>query len=317
MGLLDRLPGMGILRGLGRIGVYRVRGRSMGPRFFDGELLLVWGVGVEGGLRRGDVVVFRHPSVDGRLMLKRVAALPGERVGVVGGRVFVEGGATLEAGGGVGKGRRGVVGGGVGIGRGSSGSCWGITLSRAWTVVGWGLFGGRGFRGRVWFRYWPLLRGKEWWVMGEGRLRGPLVCGRRRFIRFGGIRFFLWWKRRVDLGKARRWNFSWGNGIRDGGVSAMGGWQWGCGRQGGDGSLHTRGHGEGGGSRVAPTRESPNTMKTGNHKGCPYGGRVRWRMGEGRFETCPYGEGVGCRGCGKDGFSPPSSRGQAFRGENG
>ena len=91
MGLLDRLPGMGILRGLGRIGVYRVRGRSMGPRFFDGELLLVWGDGVKKGLRRGDVVVFRHPSVGGRLMLKRVAALPGERVGVVGGRVFVEG----------------------------------------------------------------------------------------------------------------------------------------------------------------------------------------------------------------------------------
>ena len=106
---------MGILRGLGRVGVYRVRGRSMEPRFFDGELLLVWGNGVKGGLRRGDVVVFRHPSVDGRLMLKRVAALPGERVGVVGGRVIVEGGATMESGDGR-EGRRGVVGDGVGVG---------------------------------------------------------------------------------------------------------------------------------------------------------------------------------------------------------
>ena len=68
---------MGILRGLGGVGVYRVRGRSMEPRFFDGELLLVWGVGVKGGLRRGDVVVFRHPSVEGRLMLKRVAGAAG------------------------------------------------------------------------------------------------------------------------------------------------------------------------------------------------------------------------------------------------
>ena len=35
---------------------------------------------------------------------------------------------------------------------------------------------------------------------------------------------------------------------------------------------------------LAPTRESPNTMKTGNHKGCP------------------YGDGVECRRGGKDGF---------------
>ena len=80
----------------------------MEPRFFDGELLLVWGVGVKGGLRRGDVVVFRHPSVGGRLMLKRVAALPGERVGVVGGRVFVEGGATLESADDAGRGDEGL-----------------------------------------------------------------------------------------------------------------------------------------------------------------------------------------------------------------
>ena len=149
---------MGILRGLGRVGVYRVKGRSMEPRFFDGELLLVWGVGVKGGLRRGDVVVFRHPSVEGRLMLKRVAALPGERVGVVGGRVLVEDGATLEAGGGVGKGDEGL---------------WEMEWvlgEDEWFVLGdnpessldsrrLGPIRGSWIRGRVWFRYWPLLRG--------------------------------------------------------------------------------------------------------------------------------------------------------------
>ena len=36
---------------------------------------------------------------------------------------------------------------------------------------------------------------------------------------------------------------------------------------------------------------------------------------EGRFETCPCGEGVECRRRGKDGFPPPSSRGQALRGK--
>ncbi len=151
---------MGILRGLGRVGVYRVRGQSMGPRFFDGELLLVWGDGVKGGLRRGDVVVFRHPSVDGRLMLKRVAAVPGERVGVVGGRVLVEDGATLEAGGGVGKGDEGL---------------WEMEWvlgEDQWFVLGdnpessldsrrLGPIRGSWIRGRVWFRYWLLLRGRS------------------------------------------------------------------------------------------------------------------------------------------------------------
>ena len=156
MAFWDRLPGMGILRGLGRVGVHRVRGRSMEPRFFDGELLLVWGSD-ERGLRRGDVVVFRHPSIEGRLMLKRVAALPGERVGVVGGRVLVEGGATMETGDGVGKGDEGL---------------WEMEWvmgENQWFVLGdnpessldsrrLGPIRGSWIRGRVWFRYWPLLR---------------------------------------------------------------------------------------------------------------------------------------------------------------
>ena len=151
---------MGILRGLGRVGVYRIRGRSMEPRLFDGELLLVWGVGVgEKGLRRGDEVVFRHPSVEGRLMLKRVAALPGERVGVVGGRVIVEGGATLESEDDAGRGEE---------------ELWEMEWvlgEDEWFVVGdnpgasldsrrLGPIRGSWIRGRVWFRYWPLLRGR-------------------------------------------------------------------------------------------------------------------------------------------------------------
>ena len=157
MGFLDRLPGMGILRGLGRVGVYRVRGRSMEPRFFDGELLLVWGGGVKGGLRRGDVVVFRHPSVEGRLMLKRVAALPREQVGVVGGRVMVEGAETMV---------------GADDSGGNDGGLWEMEWvlgEDEWFVTGdnsessldsrrLGPVRGSWIRGRVWFRCWPLLR---------------------------------------------------------------------------------------------------------------------------------------------------------------
>ena len=124
----------------------------MEPRFFDGELLLVWGSGAR-ELRRGDVVVIRHPSVEGRLMLKRVAALPGERVGVVGGRVIVA----------------------EGEGRKREGSeLWEMEWvlgEEEWFVLGdnpdssldsrrLGPVRGSWIRGRVWFRYWPLLRGR-------------------------------------------------------------------------------------------------------------------------------------------------------------
>ena len=48
----------------------------------------------------------------------------------------------------------------------------------------------------------------------------------------------------------------------------MGGWQWGCGRQGGDGSPHARGQREWeGGSLIASTWESPNT--TGGERWFP------------------------------------------------
>ena len=59
------------------------------------------------------------------------------------------------------------------------------------------------------------------------------------------------------------------------------------------------------------------TDREGVHEGRPYGGGVRWRMGEWRFPNRPYGEGVECRRCGKDGFLPPSTRGQALREKNG
>ena len=152
MGLLDRMPGVGILRRLRGVGVYRVRGRSMEPQLFDGVLLLVWGGGSVGTFRRGDVVVFRHPSVEGRLMLKRVAALPGERVGVVGGRVVVEGGD-------------------VGGGESEMWEMEWVLGEDEWFVLGdnpgasldsrrLGPIRGSWIRGQVWFRYWPLLRGR-------------------------------------------------------------------------------------------------------------------------------------------------------------
>ena len=150
---LDWIPGVGLLRRLSRIGVFRVKGRSMEPNYFAGELLVVWGAGGgEDTLSRGDVVVFEHPSVKDRMMLKRVLALPGERVGMVADRTMVDGMTTSELG--------------------SDVELWEIEWKLGedeWFVVGdnsgasldsrrLGPVKGSWIRGRVWFRYWPFLR---------------------------------------------------------------------------------------------------------------------------------------------------------------
>ena len=145
---MDWLPGVGLLRRLWEVGVFRVKGRSMEPAFREGDFLFVWG-GYE-GLRRGDVVVFSHPSVEGRMMLKRVLGLPGEWV-----RLEQEG-AAVDTGGDVPEDDEAL------------GMSW--TLGKdEWFVVGdnaevsldsrrLGPIRGSWIRGRVWFRYWPLLR---------------------------------------------------------------------------------------------------------------------------------------------------------------
>lgn len=85
------------------VGLYRVSGVSMAPSLAAGEWVVVdkraygwrWPDGrpVSGPVRtpdRGDVVVLRTPH--GSLSIKRVVALPGERVGWEGKRLFIGGG---------------------------------------------------------------------------------------------------------------------------------------------------------------------------------------------------------------------------------
>lgn len=68
--------------------VVTVAGQSMAPTYRPGDILLTRGVGKAGLPQRGDVVVFRHA---GTRMLKRVVALPGDRVELEAGRLFVNG----------------------------------------------------------------------------------------------------------------------------------------------------------------------------------------------------------------------------------
>lgn len=68
----------------------QVKGRSMDPTFHDGEYILTDKISYRLGLpKRGDVVVFRSPKNSDIDFIKRIIALPGERVKISGGKVFV------------------------------------------------------------------------------------------------------------------------------------------------------------------------------------------------------------------------------------
>lgn len=83
-----------------------VEGISMEPNFEDGEYLIVNELGYKktnftvGGLNlftvknfrefeRGDVVVFRYPKSPNKFFIKRVIGVPGEKVQVKGGNVYI------------------------------------------------------------------------------------------------------------------------------------------------------------------------------------------------------------------------------------
>jgi len=71
---------------------YVVDGASMEPNFHTSERVIVDRVTMllSGGPARGDVVVLDSPRAD-ELLIKRVIGLPGERVSIEGGRVYING----------------------------------------------------------------------------------------------------------------------------------------------------------------------------------------------------------------------------------
>ncbi|MEA4882132.1 MAG: signal peptidase I [Clostridia bacterium] len=74
-----------------------VRGKSMEPTLHDGERLLVDELGYRSRApARGQVIVFRYPANPQERYIKRVIGLPGERVAILSGLVFVDGEALDE-----------------------------------------------------------------------------------------------------------------------------------------------------------------------------------------------------------------------------
>lgn len=71
---------------------FEVQGHSMEPTLHDGERLLVNKFIYRfSDPVRGDIVVFRYPLGTNRDFIKRVIAVPGERVRIEEGRVYVDG----------------------------------------------------------------------------------------------------------------------------------------------------------------------------------------------------------------------------------
>ncbi len=70
----------------------RVYGQSMEPNLHSDERLVVEKLSYRfHGPRRGDIVVLRDPSGGADLLIKRVIGLPGERVTMAEGRVYIDG----------------------------------------------------------------------------------------------------------------------------------------------------------------------------------------------------------------------------------
>jgi nickel-type superoxide dismutase maturation protease len=80
--LLSRVPGIYACLAFLFARRVTVRGESMLPTFLPGERLLVDRLAYRRGRpRRGDIVLVSHPREPGLRLVKRLAGLPGEKVG--------------------------------------------------------------------------------------------------------------------------------------------------------------------------------------------------------------------------------------------
>lgn len=76
---------------------FYVEGASMEPTFTEHEYLIIDEISYRfNEPQRGEVVVFRNPQNTRQFYIKRLIGLPGERVKVVGGEVFINGNKIFE-----------------------------------------------------------------------------------------------------------------------------------------------------------------------------------------------------------------------------
>lgn len=145
---------------------HQIRGDSMIPNFHNGEYLLTEMVShniLKKDLQRGEVVVFRSPEQPNIDFIKRVIGLPGEKIKLQNGKVFIINEAHPEGfllgedyleEGTITEGRRTIQEGIV------------FEIDDGYIVMGdnrgrssdsreWGVIERENIIGRVWLRYWP------------------------------------------------------------------------------------------------------------------------------------------------------------------
>ena len=67
-----------------------ITGESMDPTLLDKEQIVAEKVSLlYSPLKRGDIVIFRHPHQTRRLIVKRIIGLPGERIKITAGKVYI------------------------------------------------------------------------------------------------------------------------------------------------------------------------------------------------------------------------------------
>ncbi|MBV8726543.1 MAG: signal peptidase I [Candidatus Eremiobacteraeota bacterium] len=75
----------------------QVSGLSMAPHIASGEFVLINTVAYRfGPPQRGDIVAFKHERSAPSVYLKRIVGLPGDRIGVIAGVVYLNGAALAE-----------------------------------------------------------------------------------------------------------------------------------------------------------------------------------------------------------------------------
>src|SRR3989344_3460559 len=75
----------------------RITGDSMVPTFKDGEQIIAEKISIKfKDLERGEILIFNHPQNNSRLLIKRLIALPGEKVNLINGKVLINGSEILE-----------------------------------------------------------------------------------------------------------------------------------------------------------------------------------------------------------------------------
>ena len=76
---------------------HKIKGDSMQPNFPDAEYLLTDKVTYRfGEPKRGDVVVFEAPTNNGDEFIKRIVGLPGDKISVKNGKLYLNGKALEE-----------------------------------------------------------------------------------------------------------------------------------------------------------------------------------------------------------------------------